>query len=300
MCRGGLSCRILPTDTGRLDNFLLSVLPGVSRSQIANAIKNGDILLNGRTVKAGYDLRAGDEITGGIAQHAVTAEPEEMDLDIVYEDKHLMIINKPRGLTVHPGAGVKRGTLLNGLLGRSGTDKLERAGIVHRLDKNTAGLLVVAKTAEAQSRLGEMFESHAIKRTYIGIVEGRVKGNITIDKNIIRHPNHRVLFTTADSGGRRAVTHLTVAEQFAKYTLCRFELETGRTHQIRVHCKSMNHPLVGDPEYNPNGTIKNLPGQMLEAIKLEFLHPMTKDDIKVEIPPSKQLTDTINKCKHIK
>jgi 23S rRNA pseudouridine1911/1915/1917 synthase len=308
--KGGLPCRISQDDAGvRLDNFLLRVFVGKSRSCISNAVKSGGILLNGNRVKAGYSLRAGDEVSGGIAVEKITAEPEQTDLDIVFEDKFLMVINKPRGMAVHPGAGRKNGTLLNFLLGRNsakrfgGTEavhgELTRAGIVHRIDKNTAGLLIVAKTAEAQSKLGEMFARHEVKRTYLGVAEGVIKNNVTIDKSVIRHPKHRTLFTAADIGGRRAVTHLTVAEQYKKYTLCRFELETGRTHQIRVHCKFINHPLVGDPEYNPNGTIKSAVGQALDAVKLEFIHPMTQKNVKIEIPPSKQLTDIINKCKHI-
>jgi 23S rRNA pseudouridine1911/1915/1917 synthase len=238
--------------------------------------------------------------------------PEKMDLDIVYEDPYLMVINKPRGVVVHTGAGAKSGTLLNGLLGRAAANNLgrannleataanlERAGIVHRLDKNTAGLLVVAKTAEAQSALGAMFEKHEIKRTYLGLVEGVVKGDMTIDKNIVRHKTARTLFTTTTAGGRRAITRLKVLEQYKKYTLCEFTLETGRTHQIRVHCKSINHAIVGDPEYNPNGTMKSLNGQMLSAVKLEFCHPITKKDINIEISASKQLTDAIKKCKNV-
>jgi 23S rRNA pseudouridine1911/1915/1917 synthase len=185
---------------------------------------------------------------------------------------------------------------------QAGTDsggELPRAGIVHRLDKNTAGLLIVAKTAETQGRLGIMFEKHEIKRTYIGLVEGVVKADQTIDKNIIRHPKKRTLFTAVQSGGRNAITHLRVLEQYKKYTLCEFGLETGRTHQIRVHCKSISHPIVGDPEYNTGGTIKSAVGQMLEAVKLQFTHPMTGNDIKIEITPSKQLTAAIEKCKVI-
>jgi 23S rRNA pseudouridine1911/1915/1917 synthase len=361
---GGFNYYITENDCGgRVDNFLVQSLGNITRSQISNAIKNGSITVNNNNVKSGYILRTGDRIAGKIDVAPITAQPEKMDLDIVYEDPHLMIINKPRGMVIHTGAGVKSGTLLNGLIWRQiaqpnptapppiqpnptapppplsptdivtepyannlecagivqhpingvgelhragivqhpidGVGELHRAGIVHRLDKNTAGLVIVAKTAEAQAKLGAMFEKHEIKRTYLALVEGVVKGDMTIDKNIIRHKTVRTLFTTAAAGGRRAVTHLTVLEQYKKHTLCEFVLETGRTHQIRVHCKSINHPIVGDPEYNPNGTMKNLNGQMLSAVKLEFCHPITKKDIKIEINASKQLTDTIKKCKNI-
>jgi 23S rRNA pseudouridine1911/1915/1917 synthase len=219
---------------------------------------------------------------------------------VEYEDESLMIINKPRGVVVHPGAGVTGGTLMNELLRVNADPTLDRAGIVHRLDKNTAGLLIVAKTAEAQAALKKMFEDHKIKRTYLGLVEGRIKADMTIDKNIIRHPKHRTIFTAAVGIGRRAITHLRVLEQYNKYTLCEFTLETGRTHQIRVHCKAISHPIVGDREYNPNGNIKSVPGQMLEAVKLEFVHPLTKQDIKIEIPATKEFANIKRKCYIIK
>jgi 23S rRNA pseudouridine1911/1915/1917 synthase len=282
----------------RLDNHLTKKWPDITRSQISGAIKSGDILVNGGKVKSGYILRTGDEITGEVKDNNITATPEDIPLEIVYEDDYLMVINKPRGMVVHPGAGVKSGTLLNGLLGRAAAGELFRAGIVHRLDKNTAGLLIVAKTAKAQELLSAMFASHEIKRTYIGLVEGRITGDMTINKNIIRDPKHRTLFAAVENGGRRAVTHLKVSEQFQKYTLCEFILETGRTHQIRVHCKSVGHPIVGDPEYNPAGAMKNLPGQMLEAVKLEFIHPVTNKNVNIAINPSNCLTNIIIKCKY--
>ena len=231
----------------RLDKYLLAKYPQVTRSQITVAIKRGNFTVNGEIVKAGYELRPTDQVLGEWQPVALTAEPEKIPLDIVYEDEYLMVINKPRGMVVHPGAGVKTGTVLNALLGR-GQGHLERAGIVHRLDKNTAGLLIVAKTADCQQRLGRMFERHAIKRTYWGLVDGVVNADQTIDRNLKRHPQHRTIFTVTEQGGRRAVTHLHVLERYAKHTLCEFTLETVRTHQLRVHCKAIHHPILGDPE----------------------------------------------------
>lgn len=277
----------------RLDKYLAEQYPDITRSQIAAAIKRGDFTVNGQVVKAGYELRETDVVAGELAPVVVTAEPEAIPLDVVYEDEHLMIINKPRGMVVHPGAGVKSGTVLNALLGR-GQGHLERAGIVHRLDKNTAGLLLVAKTTACQGKLAQMFERHDIKRTYWGLVDGRVAGDMTIDQNIIRHPNHRTIFTVTEKGGRRAVTHLHVLERYAKHTLCEFTLETGRTHQIRVHCKAIHHPIVGDPEYNYGN------GQMLEAVRLDFVHPMTGAPVHVEIAPTKAFAQTRDKCYHLK
>lgn len=277
----------------RLDKYLLEQNPTVTRSQIAAAIKRGDFTVNGKMVKAGYELRSTDEVAGKLAPVTVTAEPENLALDIVYEDPYLMVINKPRGMVVHPGAGIKSGTVLNALLGR-GQGHLERAGIVHRLDKNTAGLLLVAKTADCQQRLGRMFEKHDIKRTYWGLVDGVVPVDQTIDMNIKRHPQHRTIFTTTEQGGRRAITHLHVLERYARHTLCEFTLETGRTHQIRVHCKAIHHAILGDPEYNSGS------GQMLEALQLDFVHPMTGKAMHLQIQPTKAFAEAREKCYHLR
>ena len=277
----------------RLDKYLLEQNPTVTRSQIVAAIKRGDFTVNGQVVKAGYELRANDLVAGALQPVSMTAEPENIALDVVYEDDHLMVINKPRGMVVHPGAGIKSGTVLNALLG-CGQGNLDRAGIVHRLDKNTAGLLIIAKTAECQQRLGKMFEKHEIRRTYWGLVDGVVPVDQTIDLNIKRHPQHRTIFTTTEQGGRRAITHLHVLERYAKHTLCEFTLETGRTHQIRVHCKAIHHPILGDPEYNSGS------GQMLEALRLDFVHPMTKQPVHLTIQPTKAFAEAREKCYHLK
>ncbi|MBR4418452.1 MAG: RluA family pseudouridine synthase [Clostridia bacterium] len=276
----------------RFDKYLCDLYPEVTRSQIVAAIKRGDFTVNGQVVKAGYDLRETDKVEGELQPVSVTAEPEDIALDIVYEDEHLLVINKPRGMVVHPGAGIKNGTVLNALLGR-GQGHLERAGIVHRLDKNTAGLLIVAKTVACQSALAKMFETHSIQRTYWGLVDGKVDSDMTIDRNIVRHPNHRTIFTVTETGGRRAITHLKVLERYARHTLCEFTLETGRTHQIRVHCKSIHHPIVGDPEYNSGK------GQMLEAVRLDFVHPITGQLVHLEIAPTKEFAVTRDKCYHL-
>ena len=277
----------------RLDKYLLEQYPNITRSQITVAIKRGDFKVNGKVVKAGYELRDTDQVTGVIEPVTLTAEPENIALNIVYEDEYLMVINKPRGMVVHPGAGIKSGTVLNALLGH-GQENLERAGIVHRLDKNTAGLLIVAKTADCQQRLGRMFEKHDIKRNYWGLVDGVIPVDQTIDLNIKRHPQHRTIFTTTEQGGRRAITHLHVLERYAKHTLCEFTLETGRTHQIRVHCKAIHHPIVGDPEYNSGN------GQMLEAVKLDFVHPMTSKEVHLHIEPTKAFAEAREKCYYLK
>lgn len=277
----------------RLDKYLAAKYPDQTRSQLTAAIKRGDFTVNGSTVKAGYELRPDDVVSGELHLPTTTAVAEDLPLDIVYEDEYLMVLNKPRGMVVHPGAGVHRGTVLNALLGR-GQGHLERAGIVHRLDKNTAGLLIVAKTLPCQQKLAAMFARHAIVRTYHGLVDGKVAEDMVIDQNIIRHPTHRTIFTTTAHGGRRAVTHLHVLERYAHHTLCEFTLETGRTHQIRVHCRAIGHPLLGDPEYNTGN------GQMLEAVRLKFMHPITHRNIEISIDYTKAFAEARNQCYHKK
>jgi len=272
----------------RLDKFLTERV-NCTRSQL----KHAKILLNGVPVKSGTILRVGDVIEFKIQQESLTAEPENITLDVVFEDDHLMVINKPRGMVVHPGAGVKRGTLLNALLGRG--INLDRAGIIHRLDKNTAGLMVIAKTAEVQAKLSAMFEKREVKRVYFGLVEGVMNGEGTINKNIARDPNRRTLYRTVMTGGRNAVTHFKVFKNFSKWTLVQFTLGTGRTHQIRVHSKSIGHPVVGDPEYNQNSSIKNLLGQMLESVELSFMHPVTAKPVEFSINLSEEFSKTVDK-----
>jgi 23S rRNA pseudouridine1911/1915/1917 synthase len=290
--------KITQNDKGkRLDLFLFEFFAGEhTRSQIAKHIKNGEITVNGLKVKNGYELNVDDEVQVDIKREPLNAEPEEMPIDIVYEDADLMVINKPRGLVVHTGAGNKKGTLLNGLLALNSykSGEVERAGIVHRLDKYSAGLMMIAKNSKTQGILSKMFEKHEIKRTYLGIVEGKIETPLTINKKIARDSRHRTLFKTSETVGRVAITHIKPVKVFARHTLCEFNLETGRTHQIRVHLKSIGHPLVGDPEYNPNGSLKNLRGQMLEAVKLEFSHPITNKPTKIAIKTTAEFDKTFD------
>jgi len=293
----------------RLDILLAGVFSDThTRSQITNLIKDGRVTVNGKVVtKPGTEVTPNDVINALFEKEPLTAEPEDIKIDIVFEDEYLMIINKPRGMVVHPGAGNKSKTLLNGLLylidntsEPEGTDEpskaaLSRAGIVHRLDKNTAGLMVVAKTAPVQAKLAAMLEKHEIERIYHGIVEDVWEGSGTIDKNIIRDPKHRRLFTTKNaSAGRRAITHYKVIKAFKKHSLVEFRLETGRTHQIRVHAKSIGHALVGDPEYNPNSSVK-VSGQMLESIHISFVHPVTGELIARKIGPTSEFQKVLLK-----
>ena len=215
-----------------------------------------------------------------------------MHLDKVYEDDNLMIINKPRGLVAEHGTGVTS-TTLQDILQETQPNNLDRGGIVHRLDKNTCGLLIIAKDLETQGKLVEMMKNREIEREYIGLVEGQIHRNGTINKNLIRSPRNRTKYITTETGGRDAITHYEVIELYKKHTLVRFRLETGRTHQIRVHSKSIGHALVGDPEYNPKSSIK-VGVQMLESVRLAFIHPITGEKIDITIPPS-QLFNEVKK-----
>jgi 23S rRNA pseudouridine1911/1915/1917 synthase len=300
----------------RLDHFLQIRYPEITRSQITRAIKDGGVTVNGQVQKkCGAEIHADDMfniLTPMGSVRDTYAEPQDIPLDIIYEDEFLMIINKPRGMVTHPGAGNHDNTLLNALLNKMGdthdNPTPQRGGIVHRLDKNTAGLMVVAKDITTQGLLSGMLERHEVARTYLGIVDGIMAQKGIIDKKIIRDPNHRTLFTTDATKGRRAITHfetLKTSQTSATksgYSLCKFILETGRTHQIRVHCKSIGHPLVGDPEYNPKSLPllrrlcddENATGQLLESVSISFIHPRTTEKIAFEIKPS-ELFETVAK-----
>jgi len=270
-----------------------------------NSIKGGRTTLNNAIVKSGAILKKGDIIEFEARSTDLPAEPENIPLNIIFEDDHLIVVNKPRGMVVHPGAGVRSGTLLNALLYLQQTkwvdkENVDRCGIVHRLDKNTAGLMIVAKTPKAQEILGKMFEFHDIRRTYFGLVEGKIEGKGTMNKHIMRDPKYRTRYTTTDNPkqGRRAITHWQSLGLYkhgrTPISMMKFNLETGRTHQIRVHMKSIGRPLVGDPEYNPKGAIK-FDGQLLESVELEFSHPITGKAMKFKIEPSEDFKRILDK-----
>lgn len=281
----------------RLDQALAKMFPEYSRSRLTAWLKEGRIRVDGTSPKPRERIAGGEEILlDATPEPAVQSAPEPMALDICYEDADLLIINKPAGLVVHPGAGNVSGTLLNGLLAHAAElGNLPRAGIVHRIDKLTTGLLVVAKTLEAHTALTRALADHDIRRSYVAVVTGVLTGGGRIDAPIGRHPVDRTRMAVRE-GGRHAVTHYRVRERFAAHTAVDVELETGRTHQIRVHFAHRQHPLVGDPVYGgrlklPKSandevieTLRGFKRQALHAGRLELEHPATREALVIEAP----------------
>lgn len=281
----------------RLDFYLASRLPGLTRSRIQKLIDQKLVLLAGRPAKAGTRLKGGEKLTVTIpVEEPLELEAQAIPLKILYEDDHLLVVDKPAGMVTHPGAGVKQGTLVNALLyhcrGRlSGISGVLRPGIVHRLDKDTSGLMVVAKEDRAFRGLAQQIHDRQARRTYLALVEGVMpQDSGCIDKPIGRHPVYRQQMAVVERG-RHAITRFTVVSRFAGGTLLSVELETGRTHQIRVHMASLGFPVVGDIVYNrkATGTLAKrqrlgLAGHALHATRLSFRHPISGSLLEFESP----------------
>ncbi|HEY8343542.1 MAG TPA: RluA family pseudouridine synthase [Calditerricola sp.] len=273
----------------RIDRFLAAQEEDWSRAQVQKWIKEGRVTVNGEPVKANYRLEPDDEIVLRVPPPKdLAVEPEPMELDIVYEDGDVVVVNKPRGLVVHPAPGHLSGTLVNGLLYHcrdlSGIGGVLRPGIVHRIDKDTSGLLVVAKNDRAHLSLARQFKDHTVTRRYVALVHGEVAHDRgTIDAPIGRDPHNRQRMAVLPKTGKPAVTHFAVLERFPGYTLLELKLETGRTHQIRVHMKFIGHPVVGDPKYGPRKTLP-IDGQALHAGVLGFVHPRTGEYLEFRAP----------------
>lgn len=266
----------------RLDKYLTEQFPEQTRSYLQKLIKDGEVLVNGKTVKAGYQLTKGDEVSVNIPEpKELDVEPQKMDLDIVYEDEDVILINKPKGMVVHPAPGHTTDTLVNGLLyhckdNLSGINGVARPGIVHRIDRDTTGILIVCKNDMSHNSIAAQLKEHSITRRYRALVHGNVKNDTgTVEGPIGRHPIDRKKMAINERNGKPAVTHYTVLERFGNYTLIECVLETGRTHQIRVHMTSIGHPLVGDEVYGPAKCPFKLQGQSLHAMVLGFVHPRT-------------------------
>lgn len=283
---GGLmSWTVEPAEAGlRLDRYVTerAGAAGISRTQVQEWIRAGRVTVNGRTSKPNAKTAPGDVVELRLPPpEPAGTEPEPIPLDIVYEDADLIVVNKPRGMVVHPAAGHPRGTLVNALLYHckdlSGIGGVTRPGIVHRIDRDTSGLLVAAKNDLAHASLAEQLKAHAVERRYVALCHGTVPHDRgTIDAPIGRDERDRKKFTVTSRGGKRAVTRFRVLERFREHTLVELELETGRTHQIRVHMRYIGHPLVGDPVYGKRGADSlGIAGQALHAGVLGFRHPRT-------------------------
>ncbi len=266
----------------RIDVFLNDELEDMSRSALQKLIEKGNITVNGKNINKNYKLRENDSINIEIPEPVVlNIEPENIPLDILYEDDDLIVLNKPQNMVVHPAPGHYTGTLVNGLMyhcgdNLSGINGVMRPGIVHRIDKDTSGILVIAKSDLAHKQLSEQLAKHSMKRVYNAIVYNSFKDDYGIvSANIGRSQNDRKKMAVMDKGGRHAVTHYKVLERMGKFNLLELQLETGRTHQIRVHMSYIGHPLLGDSVYGPKKQIFNLEGQVLHAKTLGFIHPRT-------------------------
>ena len=290
----------------RIDKFLTEICPDYTRSFLQKLLKSELVEVNGKPVKSSYKTAAGDTVTFEVPE-AVEAEitAQEMPLDILYEDEDVILINKPKGMVVHPAAGHYEGTLVNGLMHHcreqlSGINGVMRPGIVHRIDMDTTGVLIVCKNDLAHNSIAEQLKVHSITRKYYAVVFGSLKDDEgTIHAPIGRHPNDRKKMSINSKNGKDAVTHYKVLERFHGYTLVECRLETGRTHQIRVHMASIGHPLLGDQVYGPAKQPFRLQGQTLHAGVLGFLHPRTGEYMEFSAPLPKYFDELLEKLRRL-
>lgn len=282
----------------RIDKFLTEKISEASRSQVQTWIKDEQITVNGSAVKANYKIQPEDNIEVVVPEPVeIDAKPEDIKLDIIFEDKDVVVVNKPQGMVVHPSLGHSSGTLVNALLYHtkdlSGINGKIRPGIVHRIDKDTSGLLMVAKNDVAHEKLSAQLKDKKAQREYVALVHGVIQHDKgTIDAPIGRDAKNRKKYAVVDNG-KTSVTHFEVIERFNKFTLLRLILETGRTHQIRVHMHYIEHPMAGDPIYGPRKTIKGN-GQFLHAETLGFTHPTTGEEMKFSVPIPEIFTETLD------
>lgn len=290
----------------RIDVFAAENYDELSRSGFKKLIENGGVRVNEKIVKANYKLRNGDVVTLTIPEReTLEILPQNIPLDILYEDEDVIVINKPQGMVVHPAPGHYTDTLVNALLyhcgdSLSGINGVLRPGIVHRIDMDTSGVIMAAKNNNAHRSLAAQLAEHSITRKYNAIVYNNIKEDEgTVDKQIGRNPNDRKKMAVLPAGGRRAVTHYRVIERLGKFTFIEAQLETGRTHQIRVHMTSIGHPLLGDQVYGPKKQPFNLIGQVLHARVLGFVHPTTGKYMEFESPLPQYFVKLLEKCKNI-
>ncbi|CCZ57329.1 pseudouridine synthase [Clostridium sp. CAG:762] len=284
----------------RLDNYLIDKLDS-SRSKIQKLIKNNSILVNDKNTKSSYLVKTGDIITiTDVKEESSNIEPEDIKLDIVYEDEYLLVVNKPSGMVVHPGCGNRNHTLVNALMHHSKLSNLDniRPGIVHRIDAYTSGLLMVAKDDKTHRELALELKSNKAKRKYLALVHGViVEDTATIDAPIGRDTKNRKKMCVTSVNSKDAITHIKVLERYIDTTFIECTLETGRTHQIRVHLSYINHPIVNDSVYGHKKQINPTFGQMLHAYTLGFIHPVTHEYLEFKAEPPKEFMEILNHYK---
>ena len=292
----------------RLDQVAAQLFPDYSRSRLQTWIKKGELLVDGELKRPRDKVWAGAKLTVAAAPElAVSWQAQDIDLDVVYEDESILVLNKPAGLVVHPAAGHADGTLVNALLNHApDMANLPRAGIVHRLDMDTSGIMVAAKTLAAHNHLVDQLQSRTVKRQYVAVCVGAMTGGGTVDAPMSRHPRQRKKMAVANVGGKNAVTHYRVVKRFAHYTQIAVNLETGRTHQIRVHMSHKRYPLVGDPLYGgrpriPKGAseelingLRGFPRQALHAQELGLIHPHSREMMSFKCPIATDILQLID------
>lgn len=284
----------------RLDTIVSSLDINISRSMAQKLIKDKKIMINNKEAKESYRVKLNDEITILVDEPKKTKlKPESIPLDIIYEDKDIIVVNKAKGMVVHPGNGNKEGTLVNAIMAYakdlSGIGGELRPGIVHRIDKDTSGLIIIAKNDEAHKNLSEQIKNHQITKIYTALVKGNIaEDDATIDMPIGRDKNDRKKMSVTKDG-KEAVTHFKVLKRYGEYTLLRVKIDTGRTHQIRVHMAKIGHPVVGDEVYSNGKNEFNVHGQMLHSTYLKFKHPITGKELELEAPLPKYFQDVLNK-----
>ncbi|HOV25861.1 MAG TPA: RluA family pseudouridine synthase [Pseudobacteroides sp.] len=295
---------IADTKDLRIDSWISEKLPEHSRTYIKKLIDNEAVLVNGKKVKSNYKLKLNDEVLIHVPDPVkLDVEAEKIDMDIVYEDKDILVINKPKGMVVHPAAGNYSGTLVNGLMDYCGDELSDingviRPGIVHRIDKDTSGLLVVAKNNMAHEKFTDMLKAHEIKRVYYAVVDGVIREESgKIDAPIGRHPVDRKKMAVNTRNGRRAVTYFKVMERFKDATLVEVRLETGRTHQIRVHMSYIGYPVMGDEVYGRRSRKIDTKGQVLHAKILEFVHPVSGENMRFEVDLPDYFKEVLKICR---